>query len=400
MKLALAIAALAVTHILASLPAGKPQEVTPVSEEATDAPASKDGSAMADAPGEVTATDGPLSQVTTSPGTGEPADEDEDEDEDEGDDLETGEDQVLIGQSNTIEEDERVKGDAVVVGGNLTVYGRVDGDAVCVGGKLTVGPKAVIDGDAVNVGGKADIDEGATIGGEKVNVGVAMGPFEHLRVLRDMHDAKHDGDSGFMKRLMSLVWEIAMFAFFMFVALLLTVFMPRQFVRIEEHLTGSFPRSALMGAAVMIIVPIVVLVLLVTIVGIPLIPLVIMAVSVAMLVGYVVFGRVLGRRLVGERHVMTQILVGLLLLGSAGMLGDALALPGGVMESVAHVFKFVGGVIFVGSSFAGLGAVLYSHWGKRTFEETRAMHQMNGHGHHFHHHHAPPPPADPTPPAP
>jgi hypothetical protein len=266
----------------------------------------------------------------------------------------------------------------VVVGGDLTIDGRVDGDTVCVGGRLTLGPKAVVGGDAVNVGGTATISDSAVIHGEKVNVAVAGLPFAHLSKLHAMHDDHDGGEGGVTKRVMKLVWEVAMFAFFLFVALLVTVFMPRQFFRIEDHLTGAFPRCALMGAAVMIVVPLVLLVLLVTVVGIPLIPLVVIAVSVTMIVGYVVFSRVLGRRLVGERHVMLQIFVGMLLLSAASLAGDALALPGGVMETVAHVFRFIGGVIFVGASFAGLGAVLYSKWGKRTLAETRAAQAPNG----------------------
>lgn len=385
MKLALLVATMAMTNLLAAPPAKKGQKSAKIEKE-TSSRASADAQADVGA-AEVDAPPVPDAEPAAEPEDESPPMPGEHRRVDRPGDMEPGEDQVLIGQSNFIEEDEWVNGDAVVVGGDLTVNGQVDGDAVCVGGTLVVGPHAVIEGDAVNVGGRAEIAETATIRGEKVNVGVALGPLHHLSKLHvDAHHG-HEGEPGFMKRLMSLIWEIVLFAFFMFIALLLTVFMPRQFNRIEEHLTGSFPRSALMGAAVMIIVPIVMLILLVTLVGIPLIPLVLMAVSVTMIVGYVVFSRVLGRRLVGDRHVMMQIFAGMLLLSAAAILGDVLALPGGVMETVAHVFRFIGGIIFVGASFAGLGAVLYSHWGKRTLAQTEAL-RTNGNGNH-------PPPASP-----
>ena len=91
---------------------------------------------------------------------------------------------VSIGQDRVIREDEVITGDVVVVGGNLTVYGRVKGDAVCVGGDLVVGPKATVRGDLVNVGGKAQIDPAAHIRGKKVNVsGFSLDFLRHFKFI-------------------------------------------------------------------------------------------------------------------------------------------------------------------------------------------------------------------------
>jgi hypothetical protein len=313
--------------------------------------------------------------------------EDDDEEEDEGGHGSRGsrEDLVLIGQGKTIEEGEVVEGDAVVVGADLTVNGTVKGDAVCVGGKLTIGPKAKIRGDAVNVGGKADVDPSARIKGSRVNVvGVPLGILEHLKHLdgiddaRDLKAREKGGAGRFSHRFIALVSELMFFVFLLFVALLMTTFMPRQLGRYDEHLVGDFPRSALLGVAVMILLPLVLLILAVTIVGIPLIPLLLLAVAVTGLMGYIAFGKVLGRKLVGDKSVMLQLLVGLALLQGASILGDLIALPGGSFALAAGVFKTIGTVIFIGGMFLGLGAVAYSRWGKRTLAQTQAARSPNG----------------------
>jgi hypothetical protein len=317
---------------------------------------------------------------------------DGDDDEDEDDDLKK-EDVVLFGQGRIIEEGEVVTGDVVVVGGDLTINGTVMGDAVCVGGKLTAGPGAVIRGDLVNVGGKADIDPDAKVKGSRVNVvGVPLGIFKHFKHFESGDFDKVHEKATFGGRIAKFVSEIVFLLFMLFVALLMTVFMPRQLGRIDDHLAGDFPRSALLGVAVMILLPLVVVILAVTIVGIPLIPLLLLAVAVTCLMGYIAFSRVLGRKLVGDRHVMLQILVGLVLLQAASILGDLIAIPGGSFSLVAGIFNAIGAIIFIGANFLGLGAVVYSRWGKRTLAQTQASRSPNGNGSHA--------PAPTPPPAP
>ena len=278
------------------------------------------------------------------------------------------EDRVVVGEDLFIKEGDVVDGDAVVTGGDLTVNGTVTGDAVCTGGDLTVGPKAVISGDAVAIGGKIKVTPGAVISGERVCVGCGVPGIKSFKFIK-----KTGGEAGALSgRIVNAAAEFVFFGFLIFVALLLTVFLPRQFGRVEEHLAGDFPRSVLVGVAALLLLPLIMLVLAVTIVGIPLVALLILATLISLLVGYIVLARVLGRKLVGERPVMLQILVGLLLLHGAALLGDVIALPGGVLETVGGIFVGVGWVILIAGSFIGLGAVVYSWFGKRTLAETVA----------------------------
>ena len=289
---------------------------------------------------------------------------------------EDGEDRVVFGEDLVILEDETVEGDAVCIGGDLTVMGTVVGDAVSVGGNVTVTSTAVVNGDVVSVGGALEVSPEAEVGGDKVAIEGEVPGLKGLKWLGVMRDVT----GGLTSRIVDLVKELVFFGFLMLIALLLTVFMPRQFGRIDEHLAGDFPRSALLGVGIMILLPVTLVILLVSIIGIPIIPLLIIAAIVSVLIGYVAMGRVLGNRLVGDKHVMFQIFIGLILLNGASLLGDIIALPGGVMATIGGVFTGVGRIIFIAASGIGMGAFVYSSFGRRSLAETVAAREARKNG--------------------
>jgi hypothetical protein len=284
--------------------------------------------------------------------------------QDTDDDASGRHDRVSFGGSVTVAEGETVK-DAVVFGGNLEILGTVTGDAVCFGGNLKLGPRAVVRGDAVNFGGHAEIDPGAKVHGETVKMGGGVPfsinmPFHHGWSHND-HPAQ-----GLAWRFTGVIRQTAWLAFYAFCGLLLTVFLPQQLLRVEEHLTGAFPRSALLGLAAMVGLPLVTVVACLTCVGLPLLALVVFASAV---MGYVAFAHILGQRLVSTAGVFVQILIGLLLLQAAGILAAFVALPGGVFAVAAGAFSVLDTIVFVVASFLGLGAVLFSRWGRNSLPQ-------------------------------
>ena len=60
---------------------------------------------------------------------------------------------VRIGGSVSIDSDEYVGGDVVVIGGSANINGEVDGEVVVIGGAARFGPQADIRGDITVVGG-------------------------------------------------------------------------------------------------------------------------------------------------------------------------------------------------------------------------------------------------------
>jgi len=79
---------------------------------------------------------------------------------------------VRFGGTITVNENETVDGDVVVVAGRALVRGRVTGDVVVVGGSAELGPQAEVGKDVVVVGGQLSRDPAARVGGEVNTVGV------------------------------------------------------------------------------------------------------------------------------------------------------------------------------------------------------------------------------------
>ena len=81
------------------------------------------------------------------------------------------EDIVRIGGSVSVDSDELVRGDVVVIGGSANINGEVDGEVVVVGGSAQFGPQSDVRGDITVVGGGLSRDSGAVIRGAIKEIG-------------------------------------------------------------------------------------------------------------------------------------------------------------------------------------------------------------------------------------
>ena len=177
---------------------------------------------------------------------------------------------------------------------------------------------------------------------------------------------KSGAQTSLVSKFLRLVLDCIYLSVLLFFALILTVFMPRQFNHIEEHLSNDFPRCTLLGIALMIGFPLILLAFIITIVGILAIPLLALAWVLSCLLGYIVFAHILGRRIISEKPIMLQILVGLLFLSSPLLIGDLILLmDGDFFPVIGHVFRIIGFILLISVNFIGFGAVVYSLWGKR-----------------------------------
>lgn len=70
-----------------------------------------------------------------------------------------------FGRDQRVHEDEVVRGQVVVVGGNLRVDGEITGGAVVIAGNIEVGPRGRIEGQAVAVAGRVTSAPGAAVRG-------------------------------------------------------------------------------------------------------------------------------------------------------------------------------------------------------------------------------------------
>ena len=202
---------------------------------------------------------------------------------------------VRIGGSATVERDEIVDDDVVVVGGSARVDGQVNGEVVVVGGGLNLGPEANVTGDVTVVGGSLSRSPGSIIGGE-VNE-VAIGP--NFRIGRVFGNGR-----GFFRGMPFLgIAGTAMRAFLLVLfgwIIMLLAGGPVQ--RIGERAAADPVKAGFVGllaeALFLPVLIITIVMLVITIVGIPLlalVPFAVLALVVVFLMGFTGVAARIGR---------------------------------------------------------------------------------------------------------
>ncbi len=220
---------------------------------------------------------------------------------------------VKIGGDVHIEKDMRVD-DAVAVGGSVYVDGIVDGDAVAVGGTIHLGEEAIVHGDAVTVGGKLDKAEGAMIYGTTVDVG----SFDFENLFKDMNF--FDGHRS-IPRGLKFIPVIGLIA----LALLFVVLIPKELNTVTSNIKNEPIIMFLYGLlGVVLIVPLTVM-LAISIIGIALIPIEILAIFLALLIGYIAVAILIGKKILialnnEDPSVIFSALLGIVLLWLIGLI--------------------------------------------------------------------------------
>ena len=174
---------------------------------------------------------------------------------------------VRFGDHVTVDKNEVVAGDVVVIGGSIDVLGKVSGDVVSIGGEVTVHEGAVVNGQAVCVGGPVHQEDGSEIRGEVVslNLGGPLGIGSSGGPLRSWH-LRHSSPLGFVARLFSLA--VGLGVLFGLACLVILVF-GTQVDRIAGVITRDPFRSGAIGLLTVVALPPVIFLVAVTVIGIP-----------------------------------------------------------------------------------------------------------------------------------
>jgi len=217
----------------------------------------------------------------------------------------------------------------VAFNGDVEITGTVGDDVVAFNGRVIVRSGAEVGGD---IASRQDpqIEDGATVGGEIKGI---SGRFD-LEGL------------GWVAR---YVWWFGYTVSTLILGLVLLLFLPG----VDGPLADAFRRrtgaSFGFGAAIFFLLPIAAVLLLVVVVAIPLGVFLLLALALLYTFGYVAGAHALGRRLVkqpGSRYV--AFLVGWLILRGIGLI------------------PFLGGLVWLAASIAGLGALAIAARGSRS----------------------------------
>jgi len=290
-------------------------------------------------------------------------------------------DQVVLGGTYTLEEDETlsgnlvvvggiadlekgslVTGDIILVGGTLTASGSVNGNIVLIGSSANLESSAKILGDLLSFSSNLDQEKGAIIsGGIKQNFGI---PF-HLQSSGDspsIPDIKPEIKTPDISPLMSAS-KIGFRSFVLAIlAMLAAMIFPKAILRTGRPLVVVPVLAGGTGLLTAFIAPIALAIIAITIIGIPITILGALLLAYAAFLGWVAVGTEIGARLAGafksQWHIAVKAGVGTLLLTL-------------VTDAIARI-SCVGWVIPFLISIIGLGAVILTRLGTREYQNDQS----------------------------
>jgi hypothetical protein len=251
------------------------------------------------------------------------------------------------GGAVTVEENERVEGDVVAIGGPVTVNGEVTGDVVAVTGGLTLGPHAVVRGEVTAVGGPFKRDPQAQVFGKVNEVGIGDNGQSIPLNMRELVLGSFASRAG---RLTATIARVLMFILF---ALIVIAVGPRPVQQIAARIVAEPVRAGLTGLlAEILFVPVVVvtvLALIISIIGIPLLLLVpfgIILIGVVMLVGYtaaayIAGGWTLDRFGRAQRNPYVVVAIGIAVIAGVTLIGRLFALAVGGFGAPLYVVGYL-----------------------------------------------------------
>ena len=279
---------------------------------------------------------------------------------------------VRIGGSVTVDSDEIVSGDIVVVGGSANINGEVDGEVVVVGGSARFGPQADVRGDVTIVGGALTRDSTAVIRGAIREVG-----FGDI-AWRGRGEWGRNADWDWMNGIYPVARLTGTFVRITLLILLTTLVLFVAKTPVEEiadRVAADPVKSWFVGfLAEMLFIPVLIMtavVLAISIIGIPLLvllPVAIVALLVVMLVGFTAVAYHIGRLLQDKVDVLrtrpyAATFTGILLIVSPVLLARLVGLAGN-LGFVVWPIAAVGFLLEYSVWTAGLGAAALTRFNR------------------------------------
>ena len=318
-----------------------------------------------------------------------------DDSKDDGSHHATGE-RVKVGDSVVVEEDERILGDVVSIGGDVVVKGVVEGDVVSVGGDVEVHDAAEVKGDAVSVGGRVEKSDGAVVRGETVSVNVPI-PVWRLK-----------GPEFHKPSCFSIGWKVAFFVVGLLLVLLFNAVAGDRLDVVSRRVETEPGQSFLIGLLGTFGTPIAIVIatvlLVITVIGILLIPVLLILVWLMMLGGFAATAIAVGRRagagrgasdvLRPARSSYVNLLIGFAALHAFLILSAVIGCLPADLGPLGILLAVLGWCVIAFATTVGYGAVLLSRLGKQAALPGMGMPGSSGRP-------APPPAASwPSPPPP
>jgi hypothetical protein len=251
--------------------------------------------------------------------------------------LAAGSEDVIRVNRDILISKEMTVNDVIVLNGSVTVYGRIEGNVVIVRGSLFLKEGARVRGHAVIIGGQLERDPTAEITGKTTQVFFP----------RFLPSAATLLTGGWIA-----VWaaiSVAVLLGFLGISILLIALIPGNMSSVVSALERSFAKALLWGVFWIVMIAPMAFFLAISIVGVILIPLQILLVALAFLIGYIVSAIYIGKNiflsLKKDSPTFVDAILGILILHAVGFV------------------PIVGAVIKAVFLIAGFGAVITTKFG-------------------------------------
>lgn len=261
---------------------------------------------------------------------------------------------LAFGCNVTIEEEATVRGDVADFGGNVAISGTVNGNIATFGGNISLASTAVVSGNIASMGGNVQRAPGATVNGN-----INQNPSGNVTPPIITPFAPYTLGRSFNYGFDFLGGIISALAFAALGALVV-IFAPNATRRVSEAVQAQPLNTAGVGCLTLILLPILGLLLILTLIGIP----------VALVLGILsaaawAFGSIGVGLLAGEK-ILKAFQARDILPVVAVVVGVVVLIIIGHIPLLGWLISFVVGLI-------GLGAVVLTRFGTRTYPPTPTM---------------------------
>jgi hypothetical protein len=175
--------------------------------------------------------------------------------------LQSADDRILFGADLVVGPDERV-GDAVAMGGDVTIEGVVEGDVVAMGGDMRIRSGARVEGELVSLGGTVDVEPGAVVLG-RTGLG---GSTQRTGAMRPSFDFESADEESWVEGVLS---SLSKHALLFVLGLILLGLWPRRVARLTDTIRETPLRVGALGVLSALSALVAIIVLTVSLVGIP-----------------------------------------------------------------------------------------------------------------------------------
>jgi hypothetical protein len=266
-------------------------------------------------------------------------------------------DLAIIGGSAHLKPGSRVSGDIAVFGGTLEIEGMITGNLFAMGGTINMGKGAVLNGDFINFGSELTRAAGTDIKGSQISnlpFQLDLGEFNPP----DFYKLPFYAARETTRVVMEILWAMLQIIFMGGLAMLVVLIAPKASNRIANTIGEKPITHWVVGLLTMMVFPIVTIICFVTIVFIPVGFLAIMVFVLASIYGWIAMGYEIGKRLFAMSSKMSPAII-------AGIGTIILSLVIRILSSI----PCIGWLFPMLTSMFGIGAVVLTRFGTRNYPD-------------------------------